>query len=244
MRKNDLPRIFDSEEKCFELLKSIRWPNGEFECRECKHKKGIWLRTKKRMQCCSCGFQSSVTAGSLFHGAKIPLRKLFRILIDLLAGSRKSAEETANELGIAYATAWLWMLRIRSVLKKFFPPNKSFVIDLAALSSILFRRSRDSEPADRAKEDLSPQQSEPLSQLPRRKRKSVQTANRFLSNPFQGISRKYAEHYVAQFSFSLRRATVSLEEFLRMCVQSDPITRAMILSYSSPAKISLPLLKS
>jgi transposase-like protein len=243
MRKTDLPRAFDSEEKCFELLKSVRWPNGEFECRECKHKKGIWLRTRKRMQCCSCGFQSSVTAGSLFHGAKIPLRKLFRILMDLLAGSKKSAEETANELGIAYATAWLWMLRIRSVLKTFFPPNKSFVIDLAVLSSILFRRSRDSEPADRDTEDSSLQQSEPLSKLSRRKRKSVQIARRFFVDPFQGVSRKYAEHYVAQFSFSLRRVTVSLEEFLRMCVRSDPIPRAMLLAYSSPAKISLPLLK-
>jgi transposase-like protein len=244
MRKIELPRDFDTEEKCFEHLKSIRWPNGEFECRGCKHKKGTWLQTRKRMQCCSCGFQSSVTAGSLFHGTKVPLRKLFRILMDLLAGSKKSAEETANELGIAYATAWLWMLRIRSVLKKFFPPNKSFVIDLAVLGSVLFRRSRDSEPADRAKEEPPLKHSKQLPPLPRRKKKSVQIVNRFLVTPFQGISCKYAEHYVAQFSFSLRRTTVSLEEFLRMCLQSDPITRAMILSYSAPAKISLPLLKS
>jgi transposase-like protein len=244
MRKNDLPRDLDTEDKCFDFLKSIRWPNGLFECRECKHKKGIWLKTRKRMQCCSCGFQSSVTAGSLFHGTKVPLRKLFRILMDLLAGSKKSAEETADELGIAYATAWLWMLRIRSVLKKFFPPNKAFVIDLAVLGSILFRRSRDSEPADRAKEESRLQHSKPLPPLPRRKKKSVQIAGRFLATPFQGISRKYAEHYIAQFSFSLRRKTISLEEFLRMCLQSDPITRATILSYSSPAKISLPLLKS
>lgn len=70
-------RKFGTDEACREELKRRRW--GEhlerFACPECDHPKGWWLPQRNLVECGDCHHQTSVTAGTVFHGARSPLWK-------------------------------------------------------------------------------------------------------------------------------------------------------------------------
>ena len=69
----------------------------------------------KRFQCKQCRHQTSLTAGTVFHNLRQPLRVLF-MSVYLIATSKKglSAMELRRKVGIkGYKTAWLLMHKIR-----------------------------------------------------------------------------------------------------------------------------------
>jgi len=67
------------------------------------------------MLCPRCGNRSSVTAGTILHGAKKPLR-VWLLAIWWFSGSQfdSSAKELQRLLGIScYQTAWTWLQKLR-----------------------------------------------------------------------------------------------------------------------------------
>ncbi|MBU0637308.1 MAG: transposase [Planctomycetes bacterium] len=70
-------RKFHSDEACLEELKRIRWGANleRFACPECGHAKGWWLARRRLVECSECHKQTSVTAGTVFHGARAALWK-------------------------------------------------------------------------------------------------------------------------------------------------------------------------
>lgn len=112
---------FATEEDCFQYLVQLRWPNG-FSCPQCGGSKYYMVHKHKRFQCKVCRRQTSVTAGTVFHKLRQPLRILF-MAVYLIATSKKglSAMELRRKLGIqGYKTAWLLMQKIR------FAPESSY----------------------------------------------------------------------------------------------------------------------
>ncbi|PSR20611.1 MAG: IS1595 family transposase [Sulfobacillus acidophilus] len=88
-----------------------RWPNG-FTCSKCQGTK-CWTvhrsgRTGTLYEYSACGHQDSITAGTIFHRTKVPLRVWF-VAIFLIAVHKggTSALALSRELGLRYATAWL-----------------------------------------------------------------------------------------------------------------------------------------
>lgn len=70
---------FGSERVCQRHLFKMRWPDG-FKCPRCGLS-GAYFHSKRQLyQCKSCGYQTSLTAGTVFHGTKIPLAKWFRLI--------------------------------------------------------------------------------------------------------------------------------------------------------------------
>jgi hypothetical protein len=67
---------FSSEAACLEHLARLRWPEG-FICPRCGHEQGDLLSARGLYECARCHYQSSVTAGTLFHATKLPLTKWF-----------------------------------------------------------------------------------------------------------------------------------------------------------------------
>jgi len=72
MEVEDYPRTlaelearFSSEGACRDYLFQLRWPDG-FRCPRCGIDKA-WPLRSGRMQCCGCGQQVSVTAGTPVH---------------------------------------------------------------------------------------------------------------------------------------------------------------------------------
>jgi transposase-like protein len=95
----------------------LRWTDG-FTCNKCQSVKAYHLESRPRIfECAACGFQYSVTAGTILHKTRTPPRKWF--MAAYLIGHDKrgvSALFTSRELGIRYASAWLLCHKLRHAL--------------------------------------------------------------------------------------------------------------------------------
>lgn len=114
----DVMNLFDTDDKCRELLVRLRWPNG-VECPRCKMP-AIELETAKQLfYCKDCEYQFTVTAGTIFNDSHLPLQKWFLATL-LLCESRKgmSANQIKRTLGVSYKTAWYLCHRIRAAMKE------------------------------------------------------------------------------------------------------------------------------
>ncbi len=121
---NDFPtnvlefeRKFSSEEACIGYLAQLRWPEG-FRCPACG-KKGWRLKSRPLFEC-RCGRQTSITAGTVFHGTRKPLTLWFRVMF-LMVAQRPglSAKNLMTLMGIgSYETAWTWLHKLRRAMKR------------------------------------------------------------------------------------------------------------------------------
>lgn len=97
---------FGTEEQCISALAGSRWPDG-FECPDCGSREFHRLRARPLFQCAICRHQASVTAGTIFHGTRLPLQLWFLALHLLTQGKHGvSALELKRQLGVCYETAW------------------------------------------------------------------------------------------------------------------------------------------
>src|SRR5437764_13332853 len=86
----DLPtltRQFSTKERCRELLRRMRWPDG-VACPRCQHTTVSWLNTQEKFECGKCFYQFSVTTGTLFHDSHLPLETWF-LVVHLMCESKK-----------------------------------------------------------------------------------------------------------------------------------------------------------
>ena len=112
----DFEAEFATEADCLCYLRQIRWPGG-FRCPKCAGSSTWELRTRPVAECRSCGHQVSLTARTIFHKTRTPLRIWFRIIAQM-TGSKAgcSAVTIARQYGLRYETAWLMLHKIRSAL--------------------------------------------------------------------------------------------------------------------------------
>lgn len=107
---------FNSEEACQEYLIRSRWPEG-FICPHCQHKEA-WKTSRDLFHCKSCGLETSVTAGTIFHRTKMPLQFWFRAMwyvTNQKYGISALGLQRALGLG-SYRTAWTWMHKLRRAM--------------------------------------------------------------------------------------------------------------------------------
>jgi transposase-like protein len=108
---------FNSEERCREYLETLRWPAGTC-CVRCGDT-AVWkLAKRNQYQCHGCGYQFSVTAGTVFHDSHLPLWTWF-LATYLICEAKKgvSANQMSRTLGISYKTSWYLCHRIREAMK-------------------------------------------------------------------------------------------------------------------------------
>src|ERR1035441_9574824 len=116
----DVINLFDTDEKCREILVRLRVPNGP-ECPRCKMG-AVELETAKQLfYCKGCDYQFTVTAGTIFNDSHLPLQKWFLAVL-LLCEARKgmSAMQLKRTLWGqhkgSYKTAWYLCHRIRAAM--------------------------------------------------------------------------------------------------------------------------------
>jgi transposase-like protein len=109
-------RLYPTDDKCREILTRLRWPEG-VTCLRCKERRVAWLKARNQFECMSCGYQFSVTTGTIFNDTHLPLLKWFMTVL-LLCESKKgmSACQIQRTLGISYKTAWYLCHRIRAAM--------------------------------------------------------------------------------------------------------------------------------
>ncbi len=112
----DIQNLFDTDEKCREILTRFRWPKG-IECPRCHAKETAYIQARRVFECLGCSYQFSVLVGTIFNDSHLPLEKWF-IATYLICESRKgmSANQIKRMLGISYKTAWYLCHRIRAAM--------------------------------------------------------------------------------------------------------------------------------
>ncbi len=107
---------FSTELSCQKALEKARWPKG-FVCPRCAHTRAYRRSTRRLLECAGCGYQASLTAGTIFHKTRTPLLKWFWAIY--LVSQDKggvSALRLAKQLELGYKTAWSMLHKIRNAM--------------------------------------------------------------------------------------------------------------------------------
>lgn len=122
---------YGTDEKCREILTRLRWPEG-VRCLRCGDNDRIcYLESRKQFECGSCGYQFSVTTGTVFNDTHLPLEKWFAATY-LLCEAKKgmSACQVQRTLGMSYKTAWYLCHRIRHAMMQTDRPMLSGKVEM------------------------------------------------------------------------------------------------------------------
>ena len=113
----DFQERFASEAACLDYLAASRWPEG-FVCPACGGRRAWVLERRHLWECADCHSQTSVTAGTVMHGTRTPLRLWFWAAY-LVATHHPgvSAKQLQRQLGLSrYETAWLILQKLRRAM--------------------------------------------------------------------------------------------------------------------------------
>jgi Transposase zinc-ribbon domain len=73
-------------EACRRVWFAWRWPEG-FKCPQCAETEYSEIRDRQLLQCRQCRYQTSLIAGTILQGTKLPMRVWFRAMHLLAAGA-------------------------------------------------------------------------------------------------------------------------------------------------------------
>jgi hypothetical protein len=109
---------YPDEDACWNALRQVRWPGG-FLCPRCGHRESSFISTRRLEQCRGCRYQCSVTAGTIFHRTKVPLRTWFWAIFFVARHKQGiSALQLQKDTGLgSYETAWTMLHKLRSGLE-------------------------------------------------------------------------------------------------------------------------------
>lgn len=113
----EFQRQFGDDGACRSYLFASRWPEG-YCCPRCAGGEAIVLARRNLWECKRCGYQVSVTAGTVMHKTRTPLTLWFWAAY-LVATHNPgiSAVQLQRHLGIArYETAWLMLHKLRRAM--------------------------------------------------------------------------------------------------------------------------------
>jgi transposase-like protein len=118
----DVQRLFDTDDKCREVLVKLRWPYG-VDCPRCHGTRISWIKANKQFDCSECEYHFSVTAGTVFNDSHLPLTIWFTAVL-LLCEAKKGMSALQLKRTIwglnrgSYKTAWYLCHRIRAAMKE------------------------------------------------------------------------------------------------------------------------------
>ncbi|MGD0632632.1 MAG: IS1595 family transposase [Terracidiphilus sp.] len=114
--QTELEASFGSEEACRAYLARLRWPDG-FRCPRCGGVRS-WPVRGVLLECAGCGYQTSVTAGTIFQDTRTPLAVWFRAMWWVTTQKNgASALGLQRVLGLrSYETAWTWLHKLRRAM--------------------------------------------------------------------------------------------------------------------------------
>ena len=107
------------EEKAYETFCAIRWAetDGEPVCSRCGSVDAYSIPTRRKFQCKACGYQYSVTSGTIFASRKMAFMDLLAaICIFVNAVKGLSALQLSRDLDCQYKTAFVLAHKLREAL--------------------------------------------------------------------------------------------------------------------------------
>ena len=121
---------YHSEDECRAELEELRWPDG-VACTRCGSTEIRNSYTRNTYDCGSCGYEFSVTSGTMLHDTHLPLKK-WLIAAYLMIEGRKgvSANQLKRTLNVSYKTAWYLCHRIRAAMRDAYPMPLKGVVEI------------------------------------------------------------------------------------------------------------------
>lgn len=114
----EFQRMFPDDRACAPYLFEQCWPEG-FVCPACGSVRAWELRSKAfTWECADCGRQTSVTAGMVMHGSKLPLTTWFCAAYLMASHSNGiSVLQVMKQFGLgSYRTAWMLCHKLRRAM--------------------------------------------------------------------------------------------------------------------------------
>lgn len=113
----EFQKAFPDDQSCADHLAEQRWTKG-YICPKCGHKESWYLKNRRHFDCKKCRFQTSITAGTIFHGTKVPLIKWYWLIYHMAMNKvGVSVLEMQRILNIGqYRTIWLMAHKIRKAM--------------------------------------------------------------------------------------------------------------------------------
>jgi transposase-like protein len=112
----EFQQFFPDEMACARHLEHLRWPEG-FECMACRLPGEPWrlLSRPRVLECSHCGYQTSLTAGTIMHGSRQPLHVWFwAAYLVTTQTPGMSALQFQKQLGLGrYETAFQMLHKLR-----------------------------------------------------------------------------------------------------------------------------------
>src|SRR3954470_9474475 len=84
-------RLYPDEQACRKAWLAWRWPEG-FKCPRCVGSKYCEIRGRQLLQCRQCRYQTSLIAGTVLQGTKLPMRVWFRAMHLLAQGKKERSK--------------------------------------------------------------------------------------------------------------------------------------------------------
>jgi hypothetical protein len=117
MTPRQFRRRFRIERDCLRYLIKRTWPDG-FHYPRCCHDQAWLISSPRKYQCKQGNHQSSLTAYTIFHKTRKPLRDWFwAIFLVVTRTTGSSTRELQYDLGICYPTAWSWCYKTRKAME-------------------------------------------------------------------------------------------------------------------------------
>lgn len=109
--RNDFP----TDEACLDFIFKNRWPKGLI-CPNCE-KKDFYPVKGRKSYACKCGYQVSLTEGTIVHKSSTPLTLWFQAIF-LMSQSKNgvSGKELERQLGVPYKRALRMAKQIRLLM--------------------------------------------------------------------------------------------------------------------------------
>ncbi len=113
----EFEQFFPDEIACQQYLLKLRWPDG-FLCPRCQQQAVAWQRQRGPYVCSACRAEVPLTAGTIFHRSRIPLRTWFQIVWEMTSTKHgTTALDIQRTLGLgSYRTAWRVAHKLRAAM--------------------------------------------------------------------------------------------------------------------------------
>ena len=111
-------RYFADDERAFEYMKQVRWPDGIVTCSHCGWPRSSFVSTRKIWRCKECKKQFSIRLGTIFEDSPIKFDKWIAAAW-LIANAKNgiSSYEIGRSLGVCQKTGWFMLQRIRLAMQ-------------------------------------------------------------------------------------------------------------------------------
>ena len=107
--------MFTDDTACRAYLEQVRWPKGAC-CPRCPEAK-VWTLQPPFYRCANCGYDFTVTVGTLFADTRLPLSLWFEAMWYVVNQKNgASALGVQRVLGVSYLTAWRWLHKLRRAM--------------------------------------------------------------------------------------------------------------------------------